>query len=85
MKVLSYIAIFLSFNAIAVESLKMADTIKQGYGYIDLFKAQQSANNLTAIDLESLRIEHGNKLVFAVDINKAANGTEKASTQGGRK
>lgn len=39
MKILPYIAIFLSFNTVAVESVKMADTIKQGYGYIDLFKA----------------------------------------------
>lgn len=82
MKILPYIAIFLSFNTVAVESVKMADTIKQGYGYIDLFKAQQSANNLTALDLESLRNEHGNRLVFAVDINEAASGTEKPSTQG---
>ncbi|MDY6925953.1 MAG: hypothetical protein SWN10_02520 [Pseudomonadota bacterium] len=32
--------------------------------------------------LEALRQEHDSKLVFAVDINEAANGTEKAESQG---
>lgn len=82
MKISILLFLFISFQTFAVESVKLADTIKQGYGYIDLFKAQQSANNLTVDDLESLRNAHGNKLVFAVDINEAANGTEKASTQG---
>lgn len=68
--------------AFSLDSVKLKDTIKQGYGYIDLFRAQQSKNNLTASDLEFLRVSSSENLVFAVDINEAANGTEKASTQG---
>lgn len=76
-----FIALYCS-AAFSLDSVKLKDTIKQGYGYIDLFRAQQSKNNLTASDLEFLRVSISGNLVFAVDINEAANGTEKASTQG---
>ncbi|WP_372766326.1 LruC domain-containing protein [Pseudoalteromonas sp.] len=72
----------MSFSTFAVDSVQFEDTIKQGYGNINLFTALQSENNLNAADLESLRNDHGDKLVFAVDINESASGTEKASTQG---
>ncbi len=35
-------------------------------------------NNLSAADLEEMRSDHGGSLVFAVDVNEAANGSEKA-------
>jgi hypothetical protein len=58
-------------------SVALTDVIKsQGTGNIDLFK------DVTASALEQLRVDNDGFLVFAVDINEAASGTEKASTQG---
>ena len=63
-------------NAQDLTSLRLTDVIKsQGTGYIDLFK------DITASQLEQLRIDNDQRLVFAVDINEASSGTEKASTQ----
>lgn len=60
-----------------LESALLTDTIKsQGVGNIDLFK------DLTAQTLEQYRIDQGGLLVFGVDINEAASGSEKATTQG---
>lgn len=56
-------------------SLRLTDTIDKGQGNIQLFK------NLNASQLEAYRTAHGGKLVFGVDINEAANGSEKASAQ----
>jgi Domain of unknown function (DUF4842) len=56
-------------------STRLTDTIDRGIGDINLFK------NLDAATLESYRSAHGGKLVFGVDVNEAANGTEKASSQ----
>ena len=47
----------------------------QGTGNINLFK------DVSASQLEQLRLDNDGQLVFGVDINEAANGTEKASTQ----
>ena len=66
----------------ATVSVQLKDTIKQGSGSIDLFRAKQQKNNLSAADLEAMRTEHGGSLIFAVDVNEAANGSEKASSQG---
>ncbi|MGF1872643.1 LruC domain-containing protein [Photobacterium indicum] len=63
-------------------SVKLKDTIKQGSGTIDVFRAQTQNKNPTAAELEAFRVNNGGKLVFAVDVNEAANGTEKASSQG---
>lgn len=65
-----------------VLSVQLKDTIKQGSGSIDLFRAKQQKNNLSAVDLEAMRTEHGGSLVFAVDVNEAASGSEKAACQG---
>ncbi|MCW8328542.1 LruC domain-containing protein [Photobacterium sp. SDRW27] len=65
-----------------VVSVQLKDTIKQGVGSIDLFSAKQKKNDLSAADLEAMRLENSGALVFAVDVNEAANGTEKASSQG---
>ncbi len=74
--------VFYSSELSAVNSVKLKDTIKQGEGIIDMFKAQQAKNDLSSVDLESLRNAHNGKIIFAVDINESANGTEKAATQG---
>jgi LruC domain-containing protein len=59
-----------------LSSVRLTDVIKsQGTGNIDLFK------DTTADQLEQLRLDNDQRLVFAVDINEAASGTEKASTQ----
>jgi LruC domain-containing protein len=58
-------------------SVRLSDVIKsQGTGNIDLFK------DVTAGQLEQYRLDNGNMLVFAVDINEDASGSEKASSQG---
>ena len=58
-------------------SIQLTDVIKsQGTGNIDLFK------DVTAAQLEALRLDNDGALVFAVDINEDASGSEKASSQG---
>jgi len=58
-------------------SVQLTDVIKSnGTGNIDLFK------DTTAANLELLRLDNGGELVFAVDVNEAADGSEKASSQG---
>lgn len=60
-----------------ISSIQLTDVIKsQGTGNIDLFK------DVTADQLEAYRIDNGGALVFAVDINEDASGSEKASSQG---
>ena len=66
----------------AEQSILLKDTVFQGSGSIDLFKARQQKNNPSAASLEALRVENNNALVLAVDVNEAANGTEKAASQG---
>lgn len=59
------------------QSVLLSDVIKsQGTGNIDLMK------DLSPEQLEWFRLEHGGNLVFAVDVNEDASGTEKASSQG---
>jgi LruC domain-containing protein len=58
-------------------SVKLSDVIKsQGTGNIDILK------DVSPADLEALRVDNDGYLVFAVDINEDASGTEKASSQG---
>jgi len=59
-----------------LSSVRLTDVIKsQGTGNIDLFK------DVTASQLDQLRADNDGVLVFAVDINEAASGSEKASSQ----
>ena len=59
-----------------LSSIRLTDVIKsQGTGNIDIFK------DISASQLEQLRVDNDGQLVFGVDINEAASGTEKASTQ----
>lgn len=67
----------LSVPTQAATSIKLKDVIKSnGIGSVDLFK------DVTASTLEALRSENGGRLIFGVDVNEAANGTEKADSQG---
>lgn len=60
----------------AQESVRLTDVIKSnGTGNINLFK------DVTAEQLEQLRLDNGGEIVIGVDVNESANGTEKASTQ----
>jgi len=60
----------------AADSVQLTDVIKSnGSGTIDLFK------DVTAQQLEDLRIDNGGLLVLAVDVNENASGTEKATSQ----
>ena len=60
-----------------ITSVLLSDVIKsQGTGNINLLK------DLSPEQLERFRLEHGGSLVFGVDINEDASGTEKASSQG---
>jgi LruC domain-containing protein len=83
MKHLAFILlIFSSLANAAFESVKLKDTIRQGYGEIDLFVAHLSDKNPTPESLEWYRQDNGGHLVFAIDVNEAASGTEKSQSQG---
>jgi hypothetical protein len=60
----------------SVSSVRLTDTIDKGVGGVNLLK------NVSAAALEGFRAAHGGRLVFGVDVNEAANGTEKAASQG---
>lgn len=60
----------------SLSSVRLTDTIVKGTGDINLLK------DLSASTLESLRAANGGRLVLGVDVNEAANGTEKAASQG---
>jgi len=78
------ILIFLfSSTVMAFQSTKLKDVIKSnGVGTIDLFTPFNNNTTLDAATLEQFRLDNNGELVFAIDVNEAANGTEKASTQG---
>ena len=61
----------------AMDSVQLTDVIKSnGTGNINLFK------DLTAAELESFRADNLGRLVFAVDVNEDASGTESSTSQG---
>lgn len=77
--------VIVSTSSYAVESIMFKDKINKGVGEIDLFAPHSSSyfkDRLTGAMLEEYKQQNSNALVFAVDVNEAANGTEKASTQG---
>lgn len=68
---------FIANPSYAAQSYIFTDVIKSnGIGYIDLFK------DVNGTVLESLRIDGEGELIFGVDVNEAADGTEKSSSQG---
>lgn len=75
--------LFLSTASHALVSAKLNDVIKaNGSGDIDLFDPFHAKHIIDGNVLEQFRLDNNGELVFAVDINEAANGSEKASTQG---
>jgi LruC domain-containing protein len=64
-------------SGFALDSVALTDTVKStGIGNIDLLK------DATALELEEFRQDSSSALLFAVDVNEAASGSEKASSQG---
>lgn len=73
---LSALAMLLSAPSYAATSLKLSDVItSKGDGNINLFK------DITAAQLEEYRVSNSGAVVLAIDVNEAADGTEKASSQ----
>ncbi len=70
-----------SILASELASTRLKDTIRKGYGDIDVLKAQGNKAISPAV-LESFRQDNSGDLVFGVDVNEAANGSEKADSQG---
>lgn len=62
----------------ATTSVKLTDTVDKGVGDVNLLK------DITASQLEGYRATYGASvgIAFGVDVNEAANGTEKAAAQG---
>ena len=79
-----YFAMLLfSSSTLALQSTKLVDVIKaNGSGDIDLFKPFNAKLTLNGEVLEQFRQNNNGELVFAIDINEASNGSEKASSQG---
>ncbi len=70
-----------SLNAEELESTRLKNTISHGTGDINVLKGQGN-KTIAAATLEQLRQQNNGDLVLGVDINEAANGSEKATTQG---
>jgi len=79
---LAALLVLASFDAGAVTSVKLRDVIAQGQGSINLLSAAVRDRNPTPVQLEEFRTLNGGDLVFAIDINEAASGTEKSASQG---
>jgi LruC domain-containing protein len=71
------VLLLLSSISQAADSIQLTDVIKSnGTGNIDLFK------DVTAAQLEALRVENGGQIVLAVDVNEDSSGTESSTSQG---
>ena len=80
--VLPALLMLASFDAGAVTSVRLRDVIAQGQGTINLLRASVRDRDPTPGQLEEFRTLNGGDLVFAIDINEAASGTEKSASQG---
>lgn len=70
------ILLIISNISIAQESIRLTDVVKSnGTGKIDFFK------DITASQLEQIRIDNNGMIIIGVDVNENASGTEKASSQ----
>lgn len=66
-----------------VISTRLKDVIKSnGIGNINLFTPSSPSRVINGATLEAFRQDNNGVLAFAVDVNEAANGQEKASSQG---
>jgi hypothetical protein len=69
-------AFLLPAPAFALDSIQLTDVVKSnGTGSIDFLK------DVTPASLEAFRQEGAGSLLLAIDVNEAASGTEKASSQ----
>jgi LruC domain-containing protein len=69
-------------NAHALESSRLTDVIKSsGDGNIDVFNPSTTGRIIDGPTLEAFRQDNNGSIVFAVDVNEAADGSEKASSQ----
>lgn len=80
-KVFFGLSMIIPITVAAQGSVRLEDTIKNGIGDVNVLIAQGKVPLSTA-SLEALRIDNDGHIVFGVDINEAASGTEKAETQG---
>lgn len=73
-----------NMSAAELQSVMLRDNIAQGYGLINLMTQHNTSKTATISGqtLQDFRQQHGNILAIVVDVNEAANGSEKASTQG---
>lgn len=85
----SYLSLFgiillmLSNFSHALVSIALKDVItSRGSGDINLMKPFDTKISIDGALLEQFRQNNSGHLVFAIDVNEASNGTEKASTQG---
>ena len=69
-------------HAHGLESSRLTDVIKSsGSGNIDVFNPSATGRIIDGPTLEAFRQDNNGKIVFAVDVNEAADGSEKASSQ----
>lgn len=83
--VIIFIVLFGSgpLNAQEISSYLFSDTIRpNGIGNIDLFSPKNSERVVTGAILEAFRTDNNGKLVFAVDVNEASDGSEFSDSQG---
>jgi len=77
------LCIYQALASAEVVSIRFEDSIKSnGYGAINLMRRSTGDKIISSAELEAFRIDNGGYMVFAVDVNEAANGTEKAQSQG---
>ena len=66
----------------ALESSRLTDVIKSnGSGDLDVFDPSATGRIIDGPVLEAFRQDNNSQIVFAVDVNEAADGSEKASSQ----
>ena len=80
---LGLLLLCLTGQAKAIDSIALRDVIRaNGVGNINLFVPRRNDKFIDGSVLEAFRLDNNGKLVFAIDVNEAANGTEKANSQG---
>lgn len=65
-----------------VTSYSLAGNVSQGQGTMNLLRPNNNKLTVTAQDLEAFRQDCDGQLILAIDVNEAADGSEKAETQG---
>ncbi len=65
-----------------VTSFSLAGNVSQGQGTLNLFRPNNNKLNITPEYLEAFRQDCEGQIILAIDVNEAANGSEKADTQG---